>query len=104
MRKKLGADGSAESEEECETQREAGEREGDDAMFDGPCGGNAIARGKPRHHGLSHSVAPLGKSRLERTGARRREKMSAPSRAKLTIHAIGRKRRPSTACRVKIGR
>ena len=32
------------------------------------------------------------------------EKVSAPRSAKATVHAMGRKRRPSTACKVKMGR
>ncbi len=31
-------------------------------------------------------------------------KMSAPMRAKVTVHAIGLKSLPSTACKVKMGR
>src|ERR1700734_2098564 len=54
--------------------------------------------------GLRHSDAPRGKRRLDRTGAMMMGKMSAPSRANATVQAMGRKRRPSTACRVKMGR
>ena len=32
------------------------------------------------------------------------EKITAPSSANATVQAIGRKSRPSTRCRVKIGR
>ena len=38
------------------------------------------------------------------TGATMMAKTSAPSSAKVTVHAMGLKRRPSTACRVKMGR
>ena len=55
-------------------------------------------------NGLCHSFAPLAKRKLDSTGARSREKISAPSSAKATVHAIGRNKRPSTACSVKIGR
>jgi len=54
--------------------------------------------------GFSHSVAPLGKRKLASTGASTMEKIREPSRAKATVQAIGLKRRPSTDCRVKIGR
>ena len=32
------------------------------------------------------------------------EKIKAPNKAKATVHAMGLKSRPSTACKVKIGR
>ncbi len=54
--------------------------------------------------GLCHSFVPLGKNRLERTGASSMENISAPSSAKATVQAIGLKSRPSTCCKVKIGR
>jgi len=53
-------------------------------------------------------VVPLFRAtterKLDRTGASNMEKISAPSKANATVHAIGLKRRPSTACSVKIGR
>ena len=54
--------------------------------------------------GFSHSLAPLRKRKLAITGATRMAKSSAPIRAKVTVQAMGLKRRPSTACRVKMGR
>src|ERR1035441_2700102 len=54
--------------------------------------------------GLSHSFVPVGKKKLASTGATTMEKINAPHRAKATVHAIGLKSRPSTACSVKIGR
>ncbi len=54
--------------------------------------------------GFFHSFAPLRKAKLHSTGARMMEKMSAPSSAKATVQAMGWKRRPSTDCRVKMGR
>ena len=54
--------------------------------------------------GLRHSLAPLAKAKLDSTGVTTIEKNNAPSRAKAMVHAMGRKRRPSTRCKVKIGR
>ena len=54
--------------------------------------------------GLCHSFAPLAKAKLASTGAMSMEKSSAPSRAKATVQAMGWNSRPSTRCRVKMGR
>ena len=54
--------------------------------------------------GLRHSLVPLGKTRLARTGPTIIEKRSAPSSANTTAQAIGWNSLPSTACSVKIGR
>jgi hypothetical protein len=54
--------------------------------------------------GFSHSLAPLLKKKLASTGAISMEKTRPPISAKVTIQAMGLKRRPSTACRVKMGR
>ena len=53
--------------------------------------------------GLCHSLTPLRNNMLARTGATRIEKVSAPSRAKATVKAMGLNSRPSTRCSVKIG-
>ena len=54
--------------------------------------------------GLCHSRVPSRNSRLVSAGARSMEKTSAPRRANATALAIGLNRRPSTLCRVKVGR
>jgi hypothetical protein len=54
--------------------------------------------------GVLPLFAPLLKSMLAMTGATMMAKMSAPSRAKVTVQAMGLKSRPSTACSVKMGR
>jgi len=63
-----------------------------------------VASGARSMKGFSHSVAPWAKKKLGEHGSEQKEKMRPPSRAKLTIQAMGLKRRPSTACRVKMGR
>src|ERR1035438_4175012 len=53
--------------------------------------------------GLCHSRTPLLNNTLAKTGAIKIEKVSAPSRAKATVKAMGLNNRPSTRCSVKIG-
>ena len=54
--------------------------------------------------GLRHSLAPLGNTTAAITGPISIEKMRAPSRANATVQAIGLNKRPSTRCKVKIGK
>ena len=54
--------------------------------------------------GLCHSLAPLGNTTAAITGPISIEKIRAPNSANATVQAIGLNKRPSTACRVKIGR
>ncbi len=54
--------------------------------------------------GFRHSLTPFSKTISASTDAMAIEKISAPSNANDTVQAIGLKRRPSTLCRVKMGR
>src|SRR5262249_13055157 len=54
--------------------------------------------------GLCHSEVSFQKIRLAMTGAMVMENITAPSRANATVQAIGRNRRPSPCCSVKVGR
>ena len=60
---------------------------------------------KPREAAASARVLlASGKKKLARTGATRTENVNAPHKANATVHAIGLNNRPSTRCKVKIGR
>ena len=104
MGKELGADDAAELRKIAQGKQQCGDANGNDLMVDSPGGCRAIAPVSHLMTGFSHSVAPLGKRKLASTGASTMEKMRAPSRAKATVQAMGLKRRPSTDCKVKMGR
>ena len=50
------------------------------------------------------SFNPPRKKMLANTGTMKMENVIAPSSANATVHAMGRKSRPSMRCSVKIGR
>src|SRR6266851_8732922 len=54
--------------------------------------------------GLCHSLTPLLNSTPDTTGATSTENRRAPRRANATVQAIGWNKRPSTRCRVKMGK
>ena len=58
--KKLGADDAAEDEEAGEEQRQSRKTDGEEAMFDGPLDGVAIAAGEPGHHRVLPLAGALG--------------------------------------------
>ena len=66
---------------------------------------DAIVAGEPLHDRVLPLLGALaGTAMLAITGATTMAKTSAPSSAKVTVQAMGLKSRPSTACRVKMGR
>ncbi len=76
----------------------------DVSMHDGCAHRDAIVADEPLHDGVLPFLGAVAERKLATTGATRMAKTSAPIRAKLTVHAIGLKSRPSTACKVKMGR
>ena len=104
MRQELRADDSAKRQISRCAEGGDSNAEGDPAMLDGPAHIRSDnERVRKAITGLRHSRTPLRKNTLERTGAMRMEKVSAPSRAKATVRAMGLNSRPSTRCSVKIG-
>ena len=74
-------------------------------MIEAPVEAADVAAVQP----LENRISPFLDSSAEEEAAEDRRdeaerKISAPSRAKATVHAMGLNRRPSTRCRVKIGR
>ena len=74
------------------------------AIANRPANACSIVPGEEGHDRVLPLLSALRKSKLARAGAISIEKINAPSRAKATVHAIGLNSRPSTRCRVKMGR